>query len=304
MFRVSQATIQAFTCTCVNMFLLISGYFGLKFKWKSILNIYLLLISVTIPFYLISCFLGESFSISQLLRRFMAISRSGYFVECYLLLMFFSPVFNSFIEKMGKEMIAWVLVFWLIEVYFEFLLNDEDLGFKRGYSIIHFILIYMIGRTLFLYKDSLLQISSYKYICLYILFTLTILALYMGLDMPYAYSYSSPFNILATCSFFMLFAKQTFYNHWINWIASSTFAVYIIHVNKPIFTWLRIFDNRILSNFSYPKYLLIMGGAILLLFIGSILYDKVAKLFTTPIIRAAGNYFPIIKQKLYVFKII
>lgn len=256
LFRVSQATIQAITCTCVNMFLLISGYFGLKFKWKSILNIYLLLISVTIPFYLISCFWGEYISISQLLRRFMAISRSGYFVECYMLLMFFSPVFNSFIEKMGKKMIAWVFAFWLIEVYFEFILHDEDLGFKEGYSIIHFILIYMIGRTLFLYKDCLLQISNKKYISLYLLFTLAILGFYLGLDIPSAYNYSSPFNILAACSFFMLFAKQTFYNRWINWIASSTFAVYIIHINEPVFSWLRIFDNRILSNFTYPKSLL------------------------------------------------
>lgn len=301
LFRVSQATIQAITCTCVNMFLLISGYFGLKLKWESILNIYLLLISVTIPFYLISCSLGENFSISQLLRRFMAISRSGYFVECYLLLMFFSPVLNSFIEKMGKNIIAWVLAFWAIEVYFEFLLHDEDLSFKDGYSFIHFVLIYMLGRTLFLYKDCLLQISSYKYISLYFLFTLIILIIYLGLDMPFVYSYCSPFNILATCSLFLLFTKHIFYNRWINWIASSTFAVYVIHVNEPILNWLRIFDNRILSNFSYPQYLMIMGGGILLLFIGSVLYDKVAKLFTTPIIKAIEGYSPIIGRRVSVF---
>ena len=36
-FRISQAIIQSFSCTCVNMFILISGYFGLKFKLKSII---------------------------------------------------------------------------------------------------------------------------------------------------------------------------------------------------------------------------------------------------------------------------
>lgn len=103
LFRVSQATIQAFTCTCVNMFLLISGYFGLKLKWKAILKIYLLLITVTIPFYLVNSYLTHSFSFRQLLSQFMAFSKSGYFVECYLLLMFFSPVFNCFVKKNRKE---------------------------------------------------------------------------------------------------------------------------------------------------------------------------------------------------------
>ena len=259
-FRISQATIQAITCTCVNMFLLISGYFGLKLKWKSILNIYMLLISISIPFYLLNVYLGDTFSIRQFLSRFMAFSRSGYFVECYLLLMFFSPVLNAFIEKLGKKILLWVLLFWGIEIYFEFVLHDGDLGFMRGYSFIHFVLIYMIGRTLSLYKDLLFQINKGMYLIIYILSTIIILCLYTTLDMLSAYSYCSPFNIIATCSLFMIFAKTIYYNQWINWIASSTFAVYIIHINNPVFNWLRNFDNAILTNNTYPSYLLTMGG--------------------------------------------
>ena len=258
-FRISQATIQAITCTCVNMFLLISGYFGLKLKWKSILNIYMLLISISIPFYLLSVYLGETFSIRQFLSRFMAFSRSGYFVECYLLLMFFSPVLNAFIDKLGKKILLWVLLFWGIEIYFEFYLHDKDLGFMGGYSFIHFMLIYMIGRTLYLYKEQLFAISKKRYFTCYILSTLTILCLYTIFDI-YAYSYSSPFNVIATCSLFMIFAKTVYYNRWINWIASSTFAVYIIHVNNPILSWLRNFDNAALTNNTYSLYLLTMGG--------------------------------------------
>lgn len=221
-FRVSQATIQAFTCTCVNMFLLISGYFGLKLKWKSILNIYMLLISVTIPFYLVNCYLGEIFSIRGLLAKFFAISSSGYFVECYLFLVFFSPVLNSFVEREGKHMLYWTLSFWAIEIYFEFLIHDEDLGFSEGYSFIHFVLIYMVGRTIYLYRDILFKIKRSFWLISYFLFVFSILFSYIFLDMQSAYFYTSPMNILASCSLFIIFARVTFYNKWINWVASST----------------------------------------------------------------------------------
>lgn len=211
-FRISQATIQAITCTCVNMFVLISGYFGLKLKWKSILNIYMLLISISIPFYLLSVYIGETFSIRQFLSRFMAFSRSGYFVECYLLLMFFSPVLNAFIEQLGKKILLWVLLFWAIEIYFEFVLHDGDLGFKSGFSFIHFVLIYMIGRTLSIFKEHLFQFTKGKYLICYFLSTLTILCVYIFFDMPSAFTYSSPFNIISSCSLFMIFAKTTYYN--------------------------------------------------------------------------------------------
>lgn len=284
LFRISQAAIQAVTCTCVNMFILISGYFGLKLKWKSILNIYLILLFITIPFYLIESFLANSFSIWKLMSKFMAFSKSGYFVECYLLLMFFSPVFNSFIEKQGNYIIAWVFMFWAIEVYFEFLLHDVDLGFQKGYSFIHFSLIYMIGRTINFFKERLLHVKARRYISLYFVSVFAILAFYIFLDMKSAYEYSSPFNIFATCCLFLLFCKKIYYNRWINWIASSTFAVYIVHINEPVIGWLRALDTQMLASKSYPCYLTIMGGIIILVFFGSVLYDKIAKLVTVPIL--------------------
>lgn len=299
LFRVSQATIQAFTCTCVNMFLLISGYFGLKLKWKSILNIYMLLISVTIPFYLVSCIIKmNDFSLISLLGKFLAISKSGYFVECYLLLMFFSPVFNAFVEKEGKRMLLWALAFWIVEIYFDFLKQDADLGFAEGYSFIHFVLIYMLGRTMSLYKEKFLRIQSFKYVILYLFSSLVILMGYVFLDMPSSYNYTSPFNIIASCSLFIIFARMTFYSKWINWIASSTFAVYIIHTHPPVFNWLKTIDNYMLLGYSYPKYLAMMGGVVFVVFVGSILYDKIMKIFTVSIVSKVEQVTNNVKSRL------
>jgi surface polysaccharide O-acyltransferase-like enzyme len=42
-FRIGQAVIESASCICVNMFLIISGYFGIRFKGSSLLKICLLL---------------------------------------------------------------------------------------------------------------------------------------------------------------------------------------------------------------------------------------------------------------------
>lgn len=184
----------------------------------------------------------------------------------------------------------WVIAFWAIEVYFEFILHDKDLGFMKGYSFIHFLLMYMIGRTLSVYKERLDHISTIRYMCLYLSSTLAILACYFCVDMQSAYNYCSPFNILAACSLFMVFAKRTFYSRSINWIASSTFAVYIIHTHAPVSGWLKSFDMQMLTNNTYPRYLIIMGGIIVLLFFSCILYDKIAKCVTVPILNLIDNF--------------
>ena len=54
-FRVTQAVIESCSCICVNMFLVISGYFGLHLKFQSVLRICLLLLSVHVPFYIADC---------------------------------------------------------------------------------------------------------------------------------------------------------------------------------------------------------------------------------------------------------
>lgn len=62
------------------------------------------------------------------------------------------------------------------------------------------------------------------------------------------------------------------------------FAVYIIHIHQPVFNWLKETDNYLLGKYSYPEYFALMGGVVLLVFAGSILYDKVMKVFTVPIV--------------------
>lgn len=163
-FTVGQTLIESFSCVCVNCFLVISGYYGIKFKYRSVWNMFVLLLSIYVPFCIVQMLYAGDFNVKQLLLSFFAFSRESYFVQCYLMLTFLSPVLNSFIEKYNRHILKYVFVFWGIEIYFECLRGNESLGFNDGYSVIHFILIYMLGRCLFLYRDKVLKINRNCYL--------------------------------------------------------------------------------------------------------------------------------------------
>ncbi len=293
-FRIGQALIESATCICVNMFLLISGYFGIHLKWSSILKISLLLLFIFVPFYLIQSVVEGSYNTRELISKLFVLSRAGFFVQCYLLLMFLSPVFNAFVEKEGKRILLWTLAFILIEFWFDNIKQLDCLAFGGGYSIMHFVLVYMVARCLALYKEDLLKIKKVYWIIGYIICTVFIFLLYF-IGVKWTFAYSNPLVLLSAICTFMPFLYHTYYNRVINWIASSTFAVYIIHITSPLRELLVNIENQLLIKNSYGIYLIGSVGVIMMTFIFSIIYDKLCQLFIKPIISklnsfTVGNY--------------
>ena len=283
MFRFSQAVIESFSCICVNMFLVISGYFGLRLKWHSVFQICLLLFSIHIPFYVMDVmFFNETFTIKDFIRKFMIISNGGYFIQCYLMLMFLSPVINSFIEKYGKNGLRWCIMFLIVEFWFDCVTHVEFFGFNHGYSVLHFVLMYMLARYVFLYKDKFLQFKKWYWVAGYVFCSFVIFLMYV-LNVNYIWQYSNPVVVVSSVCSFMPFLYRNYVNRWVNWVAQSTLAVYIIHVTAPVYYLVVRFDNFILCHYNYPVYLLLALWGVILIFFVSILYDKVRLVFTNPI---------------------
>lgn len=283
MFRLSQAVIESFTCICVNMFLIITGYFGIRLKWQSILRICLLLASIYIPFYLVDCvFFNEQFAIKNFLRKFLVISNGGYFVQCYIMLMFLSPMVNSYIEKYGKAGLRWCIMFLFVEFWFDCITHIEFFGFNHGYSVIHFVLVYMIARYLNLYQNVLLRKRFRFWVLSYFICSVVIFFMYV-LGVNYVWQYSNPMIILSAICSFVPFLYRHNVNRWINWVAQSTFAVYIIHVSVPVYYLVVDYDKYILGHFDYLTYLVFALGGVILVFVISILYDKVRQIVTDPV---------------------
>ncbi len=279
--RWGQFLTQSATCVCVNLFIIISGYFGLKFKISSFVRIALVLIGIYLPFSFLDFILHKNFDIHALVVKSLIITRAGYFVQCYIMLIFFSPVLNAFIiHNHRHHVLVWILLFWFIEIWFGCIMDVKNFGFMKGYSIIHFVLVYMMARLISIYKDKLLNVRQWRWWAGYVVCTIILFVMYgRGIK----WGYANPINVISSLCLFMPFLYYSFHNKTINWIAKSTFTVYIIQVTNPAFNFLKNIDAKLLCNYPYSTYLLFAFAIIICFFVLCILYDKARLFVMSPI---------------------
>lgn len=273
-FRMGQMIIESLCVVCVNCFLIISGWYGMNLRFSSIWKLFIIIFFIYVPFQIIESIYTGHFSIRFFIDNALVFTRESYFVQCYAMLLFLSPILNSFIEKYGKGILNYVLAFWGIEIIMEAVWDNKSLGFENGYSLIHFILIYLLARTAYLYKDFILKVNKTYWILGYFCCAV-ILCLLHTFGYSRTWNYSNPVVVVESFCLFFPFLYKSFYNKWINWIAGSTFAVYIMHTCYPLFGILCKVDNYLLDNFSYYIYLPNCFILIVLTFIFCITYDKV-----------------------------
>lgn len=281
-FRIGQTIIESLSVICVNSFLIISGYFGIRLKFKSIWKLYLLLVFIYVPFYLCECFISKQLSIPALMNNLLVFTRESYFIQCYTVLMLLSPIINSFFEKYGKKSLTLVMVLWAVEALMENIVGNESLGINSGYSIVHFVLMYMLARIAFLYRDKIVEVKRYKWLIGYFACAGIVCLLHLA-GFSHTWDYSNPIVVIESFCLFFVFLYKPFHNKAVNWIASSTLAVYIIHTTNPAHAALVELDSWLLEILPYLPYLVSYLGVCVIVFVVSILYDKVRLRLTSSI---------------------
>ncbi len=290
-FRTGQMLIEAATCICVNMFVLISGYYGIRLKLQSFISLCLKLLFMFVPIYFVFAFLAKDFQWGGFLYQFRLITRAGWFIQCYVMLMFLSPLLNSFIRAYSRRKILyWSMVLVFIEFWFGCVMSvqmgkENSFAINSGYSFIHFVLIYMIGQCIYLYQNELTRISRTLWATAWVACTFFICFMYI-VGLKFVWDYSNPIVIASSVCSFMPFLYHHYHSKSINWIAKSTLAVYIIHSDTPVVNILRDLDNQFLVDFTYPNYLLMISAIIIITFFSCILYDKLCEFIIRPLLNS------------------
>jgi surface polysaccharide O-acyltransferase-like enzyme len=292
-FRLGQSIIQSVCCVCVNCFIIIAGYFGLSIKFKTFLNMFMILVSVYIPCGIILFWVSHDYTsfsfIKTLLNHCLVFSKESWFIQCYLMLVFLSPLLNSFIDRCGKKLIYYSLALLFIEFWFDCLRSNVSLGFNHGYSVIHFVLLYLLSRTLRIYSDTVLKVKCQYWIVGFFISTAIIWLLYV-LGIKWTFWYSNIFVVISSFCLFMPFLYKTFYNKYINSVSGSVFMVYLLHTTNPLCEWLSNLDLHLLNEYSYGFYLLYVFCIMSAIFVVSILYDKLRLLILTPLSTLIEQY--------------
>ena len=232
--------IQSCAIVCVNVFVLISGWFGIRPNVRSVSKFLFQCFFFLLFLCLISLF---GIGWGKLSVDYLFMKGDYWFVMAYLGLLIIAPLMNAFIEKASKkQMLVFLLCFYIFQTLYGWVIFSADF-IMNGYSTFSFIGLYMLGRYVRLYPSKFTTLSSLKSLGIYFsinIFLTIISVLLLLFDQAYylqkvVMSYVNPFTILASLYLLLGFVKMQFTSNFINWIAASSFAVYLLHCNRYVF---------------------------------------------------------------------
>ena len=144
---------EAISIVCVNVFVLISGWFGIKPSFKGLCNfIYQCLFFLT-GLYIVTLLIGVNELSLKGLAGCVFATKLNWFIKAYLLLYILSPVLNSFIKATTKRTFKLVIIaFFLFTCTYGWI--DAAVFMNQGYSTLFFIGLYLLARYIRLYSSS------------------------------------------------------------------------------------------------------------------------------------------------------
>jgi surface polysaccharide O-acyltransferase-like enzyme len=274
--------VDAICAPAVDCFIIISGFFTIKFAWKKIIKIIIMLWFFGLSAYIVLTALGYyPFTWMGLLKA--NVPTVMWFIQYYVILFFASPILNITIKYMTKKQHQYLLFGML--VFFSLVPTFSSLslsGGDRGFGIINFIFMYYIGSYISKYstrKSNRLLWASVFAVCIACVlignYFITILTqVDKGCLMKF-YAYDCLFVILAATSLFMLFKDLQFYKRLINTMAACVLGIYVIH-EQPLLN--QILYTKLLNLPEYYEKLYFVGYVIvcaLVIFVGAMAIEFV-----------------------------
>lgn len=266
--------VESFSIIGVNCFVLISGYFGIRASWKGFVrySLYCLFYSVAI-YCIVAMGIKGNWSWEGLAESFMIYTHTDlWFVPAYLGLFLLAPFLNKSAESLSlKQFSLYLGALIAFNIYAGWCWGGRFN--PTGYTILHLVMIYLIGRYINRFMPQIKYLGVYATL-IWILSTTLILISSLFLKSTVAFAYNSPFVILASISFFMMFKSMTFSSKAINYCATSAFAVYLVHKNPLVWIDFSKWIKEMWNELSLPTFTLLVIALSLGIFYACVAIDQ------------------------------
>ena len=137
----------------VNVYVLISGWFGIRPKMKSFVRLMLQVATYSIIITGAFLLLGKATFKIGYVTDMLIIGKQYWFVVSYLLLYLVSPILNTFVEHSSKREFQWMLlVFFGFQFVYSWIFGLEE--FAGGYSALSFMGLYLLARYVKIYDNE------------------------------------------------------------------------------------------------------------------------------------------------------
>lgn len=277
--------LAGFSLIGVNVFILITGYFSATPKAKSLIN----LAFICLFWMLVRIGCKYLFHQNIYYKDLFFITKSNWFIPSYIVLLFFAPFLNLFCKSVSKRNLFKITMALLIlELWFDWLppTPDVKIGSHNGYSVLSFMIIYLIARFIRLHglPEWFKKISPLIYVVCSVLTAILIhLSVAVGNErvVNMFRAYDCPIIILSSVAFLSIFERIKIQSKKINYIAKSTLACLLGQMSIG-FLYSKQF-KYLYDNFSSWDLVAYWTFAIVVVFVTSILIDQIRLLLWRPI---------------------
>ena len=268
----------------VDIFVLISGWFGIRFRFSRLAGLFFQCIFFGLLIWLAALIFGfgEPMAIKNLASLGL-FTTNVWFVKSYIILYLLAPLLNAFIDRAGKgQLVLATLLFMGFAVVYGW--TDAAPEFVRGYSGLSFVGLYLMARYIRLYMAPCVERLS-AMICLAVfliaitansLLSFFVTANSLGDEASsLLHAYLNPLNLVAAVAMLLCFSKLKFQSRFINGVAVSCLAVFLFHKNSILGPFYGSAGWYLFTHFSGPAYVLRCLAFIVLVFAVSVLIDRV-----------------------------
>lgn len=222
---------------CVDVFLIISGWFGINAKFKSIGGFIFQILFFSLGGIILGA-LFTDFNFAAGLKTLVLGLFGEDFVSSYIIMYILTPVMNSYVKSASAKQMGTLLVIFYFVIFTSGLLFGNP-GLQ-GKSVLPFCALYMLSRYIRLHS-SLPQWKAKTdfFIWLTIIFGMTLavwIAAYNGytdklgnIALNISTSYINPAVIAMSLFVLLFFSRFKFHNRFVNWCGISSFAAVIFH---------------------------------------------------------------------------
>lgn len=248
----------------VNCFTMISGYFGIKLRMRSVCSYLFECIFYSVGIFTVGCIVfPERFTASEWFESWLVLSHTDlWYVPAYFGLMLLSPLLNAGVSSISRG--RFELVLGLFVTFNLWCGWWWGAAFNpTGYTLTQLILIYLIGRYAGMYGAVL---SRKMAAVLYIASVVAIFISAIYMKSTQAFAYNSPFVMAAAIACFLWFKDLQIQSKSINRVAKSVFAVYLIH--KAPMIWggfmrplvIKLWESNSLAAFSLYAVVIVVAA--------------------------------------------
>ena len=279
-------------------FIFISGYFGMRFRLKSIIRLLGTAFYCFITVSIVSAYIGNN-GLNGFIRTFRSCMGFSWFLWMYLGLMMASPLFETLFEVPhdgNRDNSVLVKIFPFLFLVFGWsyaatkvpILKDyipSIIGFDV-FSILTFIGVYLAARCCWYFEvDKRVSCIALSWIAV-----ISGSCCWIGIM-----HYNSPAGLLFAGSIFLLFKRIKLPN-WLEVVsvalAPSMFSVYLVHTNGVVFPFIHKIEKSLIVGYHVNYYVACMIVAVALFILGVIVDvpRRMAKILYVKHLKKVSHY--------------